>query len=110
MPLPFPALPALFPSELVAEAVRASRLQRCQAGVDLAYQEPSLVFLLGTDTRFTDGLGAAEFLNKGACRFALVDKRSERSFIQRADALGLRYTPAPDDRRLQHQYRQAGGR
>ena len=50
------------------------------------------MFLLGTDTRFTDGAGAAEFMNKGACRFALVDPRSERSFVQRANAIGLRYT------------------
>jgi hypothetical protein len=50
------------------------------------------VFLLGTDTRFTDGVGAADFMNGGPCRFALVDPRSERSFVQRADALGLRYT------------------
>ena len=49
------------------------------------------MFLLGTDTRFTDGAGAAEFLRGGACRFALVDARSERSFVQRADAIGLRY-------------------
>ena len=49
------------------------------------------MFLAGTDTRFTDGAGAAEFLNHGDCRFALVDARSERSFITRADAIGLRY-------------------
>ena len=56
-----------------------------------SYQEPSLVFLAGTATRFTDGVGAAEFLRSGACHFALVDPRSERSFVQRADAVGLRY-------------------
>ncbi|HEY1312031.1 MAG TPA: glycosyl transferase, partial [Pseudolabrys sp.] len=33
----------------------------------------------------------AEFLAKGACRFALIDARSERSFVQRADAIGLLY-------------------
>ena len=50
------------------------------------------MFLLGTGTRFTDGAGAAEFMNGGECRFALVDVRSERSFVQRADSVGLRYT------------------
>ena len=30
-------------------------------------------------------------MNKGACRFALIDARSERSFVQRANAIGLRY-------------------
>ena len=38
------------------------------------------------------GAGAAEFLRPAAdCRFALIDARSERSFVQRADAIGLRY-------------------
>jgi hypothetical protein len=47
--------------------------------------------LLGTETRFTDGAGAADFLSRGLCRFALVDQRSERSFTERADAIGLHY-------------------
>jgi hypothetical protein len=51
-----------------------------------------LVFLLGTDTRFTDGAGAADFLRTGSCHFALVDPRSERSFAQRAESTGLRYS------------------
>lgn len=88
----FPMLPALFPSALVAENVRASGCASPQLASTYAYQEPSLVFLLGTDTRFTDGAGAAEFMNGGPCRFALVDKSSERSFVQRADSVGLRYT------------------
>ena len=88
----FPMLPALFPSALVAENVRASGCGNPQLASTFAYQEPSLVFLLGTGTRFTDGAGAAEFMNGGECRFALVDVRSERSFVQRADSVGLRYT------------------
>lgn len=87
----FPALPALFPSALVAEAVRAQGCDNPQLATTGYYQEPSLVFLLGTRTRFTDGAGAAEFMNGGGCRFALVDTRSERSFVQRANAIGLRY-------------------
>jgi hypothetical protein len=42
----------------------------------------------------TDGSGAADFLSQGACRFALVEQRSERSFVQRAEAIGLRYNVA----------------
>ncbi len=87
----FPMLPALFPSALIAEEVRASGCEQPHVASTYAYQEPSLVFLLGTDTRFTDGAGAAEFLRAGPCHFALVDARSERSFVQRADAIGLRY-------------------
>ena len=87
----FPSLPALFPSALVADALRAGECGSPRVASTGYYQEPSLVFLLGTDTRFTDGAGAADFLSRGACRFALVDARSERSFVQRADAIGLHY-------------------
>ena len=30
-------------------------------------------------------------MSKGTCRYGLVDARSERSFVQRANAIGLRY-------------------
>src|SRR6185369_4461430 len=88
----FPSLPQLFPSAMVAEEIRASGCGEAHVASTFAYQEPSLVFQVGTDTRFTDGVGAAEFLRSGDCHFALIDPRSERSFVQRADALGLRYT------------------
>jgi hypothetical protein len=87
----FPLLPALFPSKLIADEIRASGCKEPHVASTFAYQEPSLVFMLGTDTRFTDGAGAAEFLNTGTCHFALIDPRSERSFIARANAIGLRY-------------------
>jgi 4-amino-4-deoxy-L-arabinose transferase-like glycosyltransferase len=87
----FPSLPALFPSALIADEARATGCDEPHVASTFAYQEPSLVFLLGTDTRFTDGAGAAEFLRAGRCHFALIDARSERSFIQRANAIGLRY-------------------
>jgi 4-amino-4-deoxy-L-arabinose transferase-like glycosyltransferase len=87
----FPALPALFPSALIANSLRASGCEQVHVAATGYYQEPSLVFLVGTDTRFTDGAGAAQFLRGGPCHFALIDARSERSFVQRADAIGLRY-------------------
>ena len=88
----FPSLPVLFPSALIAAEVRAAGCEPPHVASTYAYQEPSLVFLLGTETRFTDGAGAAEFLRSGPCHFALIDARNERSFVQRADALGVRYT------------------
>jgi len=88
----FPMLPSLFPSEIVAREVRAKACTDPHLASTFSYQEPSLVFLLGTETKFTDGPGAAEFLNGGPCRFALVDPRSERAFVQRANALGVRFT------------------
>jgi hypothetical protein len=87
----FPMLPALFPSRLIADEIHATGCKDPHVASTFAYQEPSLVFVAGTDTRFTDGAGAAAFLNDGPCHFALVDPRSERSFVQRANAIGLRY-------------------
>ena len=87
----FPSLPALFPSALIADEVRATGCEQPHVVSTFAYQEPSLVFLLGTETHFTDGADAAEFLRIGACHFALIDPRNERSFVQRAEAVGLRY-------------------
>jgi hypothetical protein len=49
--------------------------------------------MTGTWTTLTDGSGAADFLSQGSCRFALVEQRTERSFVQRAEAIGLRYNP-----------------
>ena len=90
----FPALPALFPSAVIADDVRATGCAQPRVAATGYYQEPSLVFLLGTDTLFTSGAGAAEFLAKGPCHFALIDARSERSFVLRANAIGLRYALA----------------
>ncbi|MBV8922265.1 ArnT family glycosyltransferase [Bradyrhizobium sp.] len=88
-----PALTPLFPS---AEIARALRNVAC-AGPKAAaagFHEPSLVFMTGTSTVLTDGSGAADFLAQGSCRFALVEKSSERSFVLRAEAIGLRYNVA----------------
>jgi 4-amino-4-deoxy-L-arabinose transferase-like glycosyltransferase len=85
-----PALVRLFPSPEVA---RALRNVTC-VGPKIAsagFHEPSLVFMTDTSTLLTDGSGAANFLSQGTCRFALVESRSERNFVARAEAIGLRY-------------------
>jgi 4-amino-4-deoxy-L-arabinose transferase-like glycosyltransferase len=89
-------LPSLeiFPSVALARAVKASGCERPLAA-SAGFQEPSLVFLLGTRTQLMDGAGAAEFLRQGGCRFALIEQRQERSFAQRAEATGVRYTAGP---------------
>ncbi len=90
-----PSLPALFPSAQLATVLRDSSCKQPSAAL-AGYHEASLVFLLGTQTRLTDGSGAAEFLRQGPCRFAMLDGRSEqRNFVQRAEAIGLRYTSLP---------------
>ena len=88
-----PSLTTLFPS---AEIARALRNVVCVGPMAAAagFHEPSLVFMTDTSTVLTDGSGAADFLNQGSCRFALVEQRSERSFVQRAEAIGLRYNVA----------------
>jgi hypothetical protein len=80
----------VFPSAAIARVLRTSGCTQPLAAA-AGYQEPSLVFLVGTETRMTDGPHAAEFLREGPCRFALVESRQERGFAQQAEALGLRY-------------------
>jgi 4-amino-4-deoxy-L-arabinose transferase-like glycosyltransferase len=87
----FPMMPALFPSKLLAEHVKAAGCADPQVAASYSYEEPSLVFLLGTDTHFSKGARAAEFLREGPCHFALIDPGSERSFVRRANAIGLHY-------------------
>ncbi|HVV42096.1 MAG TPA: phospholipid carrier-dependent glycosyltransferase, partial [Nitrobacter sp.] len=84
------ALTPLFPSPEIARALRNVVCVGPKAAAS-GYHEPSLVFMTGTSTLLTDGSGAADFLNQGPCRFALVESRTERAFAQRADAIGLRY-------------------
>src|SRR6266702_267018 len=85
-----PSLTPVFPSIEIARALRNVTCVGPKAA-SAGYHEPSLVFLTGTQTLLTDGSGAADFLRQGSCRFALIEQRSERSFVQRAEAPGLRY-------------------
>lgn len=86
----FASIPALFPAVQIAGLLSQARCAYPEV-TTAGYHEPSLVFLIGTGLQHTDGPGAAEFLREGGCRFALIDSRLERSFAQRADAIGLRY-------------------
>jgi 4-amino-4-deoxy-L-arabinose transferase-like glycosyltransferase len=89
-----PSLGQLFPSPTLARILRDSGCARPEAAA-VGYQEPSLVFLAGTATRLADTAGAAEFLRGGECRFVFIEAREERSFAQRAEAVGLRYSAGP---------------
>ena len=88
-----PSLTTLFPSAEIARALRNVVCVGPKAAA-AGFHEPSLVFMTDTSTLLTDGSGAADFLNQGSCRFALVEQRSERAFVQRAEAIGLRYNAA----------------
>jgi len=86
-----PLMRPLFPSPTLAAWVADDGCPNPLVAA-AGYHEPSLVFLLGTQTRLVDGAGAAEVLKGGPCRFALIESRHERAFGQRADAIGLRYS------------------
>ena len=83
--------PAAFPAVALAQILKDSSCQHPLAA-SAGYEEPSLVFLAGTETRLTDASSAADFLNGGACRFAFIESRQERIFARRAEAIGLQYT------------------
>ena len=89
-----PSLEPAFPSVALAEVLRDSNCQDPVAA-SAGYEAPSLVFLAGTKTYFTDAAGAADFLLKGPCRFAFVEVRQQRAFALRAEAIGLRYNAGP---------------
>jgi 4-amino-4-deoxy-L-arabinose transferase-like glycosyltransferase len=89
-----PSLSYFFPSLTLARFLHAGGCANPIAAA-AGYQEPSLVFLAGTETHLTDSFGAAEFLRGGGCRFALIESRQEKSFAQRAEAIGVRYIAGP---------------
>jgi 4-amino-4-deoxy-L-arabinose transferase-like glycosyltransferase len=89
-----PSLEPAFPSVELAQVLHDSDCEHPVAA-SAGYEEPSLVFLAGTTTRFTDVNGAADFLRQGSCRFAFIEARQERGFALRAEAIGLRYDRGP---------------
>jgi 4-amino-4-deoxy-L-arabinose transferase-like glycosyltransferase len=89
-----PSLEPAFPSVALADVLHESHCEDPVAA-SAGYEAPSLVFLAGTKTHFTDAAGAADFLLKGPCHFAFVDMRQQRAFALRAEAIGLRYDRGP---------------
>src|SRR5271170_3064161 len=92
--LTFAKIGSLFPAVPLSDYVRSTNCPN-PGTVTAGYHEPSLVFLVGTNLNHGDGASAADFLNGGSCRFAFIEKSQERSFVQRADALALRYSSGP---------------
>ena len=89
-----PSLHPLFPSVALADVLQHANCKDARAA-SAGYEEPSLVFLAGTDTQLTSGAGAADFLKSGGCRFAFVEAREEGAFARRAAAIGLHYKTEP---------------
>ena len=92
--LTFAKIGSLFPSVPLSDYVRNTNCPD-PGTVTAGYHEPSLVFLVGTNLNHGTGASAADFLNGGICRFAFIERSQERSFVQRAAALGLRYASGP---------------
>jgi 4-amino-4-deoxy-L-arabinose transferase-like glycosyltransferase len=90
-----PWLKPVFPSVTLANILHNANCKDPVAA-SAGYEEPSLVFLAGTDTRLTDASSAADFLLQGSCRFAFIEVRQERTFALRAEAIGLRYQRGPN--------------
>ncbi len=90
-----PWLKPVFPSVTLAKILHNANCKDPVAA-SAGYEEPSLVFLAGTDTRLTDASSAADFLLQGSCRFAFIEVHQERTFALRAEAIGLRYERAPN--------------
>lgn len=59
--------------------------------VAAGYHEPSLVFLLGTHIRLTDGLGAARFLEGAPGRVAVVNDREKGAFLKAWDDRTMKF-------------------
>ncbi|MDO8605913.1 MAG: glycosyltransferase family 39 protein [Phaeospirillum sp.] len=83
-----PQLDMLFVSRAAAELVAMRPHQG--AVVVAGYAEPSLVFLLGTDTVLTNGANAAVNLTKGPAALSLVADREEKDFFAAAAANNVR--------------------
>ncbi len=89
-----PRLRAVFPSAALAELLEASGCAERRAVTSFTFDEPSLVFLAGTETKATDIFGAVGFLSAGPCRFAFVDTADADRFAGQAASTRLRYRPA----------------
>jgi hypothetical protein len=63
--------------------------------VSAGFTEPSLVFLVGTDTVLTgNGAAAAKILAEDSCAMALVDQNQNQAFLDQAALDGMQPTYA----------------
>ncbi len=74
-----PTLDPIWLSRSVARVIAQDHLEG-RPVVAAGYAEPSLVFLLGTDTRLTTGESAARFLMESPTALAVVSDREEAPF------------------------------
>ncbi|HYM03968.1 MAG TPA: glycosyltransferase family 39 protein [Stellaceae bacterium] len=88
-----PRLDALWLSRGAAEIVARYRPPRDAPVVAVGYSEPSLVFLLGTATRFVSPDQAADYLTSARGASALVSDRDEAAFRAALETRGWEARP-----------------
>jgi len=76
------------------DAVITGQMGRPAAIAASGFHEPSLVFLLGRDLLLVDGAEAALFLAEAPGGLALVEARQNPAFLEMAQSLKLKLTPA----------------
>ena len=91
-----PRLDRLWVSTRVAAAVARAKPCPRTLVTSAGFSEPSLVFLLGTRTRFGDGTAAAEALLGDACAMALVDAPDLAAFSSRLARAGKTAEPVAE--------------
>ncbi|MFG1179392.1 ArnT family glycosyltransferase [Xanthobacter versatilis] len=85
-----PQMRALWISERLAQVARE---EGCPAEkiASFPYQEPSLVFLVGTKINYILPDAAAVLLKQGGCALAFIDTRFHTWFETKATEIGLKY-------------------
>ncbi|MFG1478201.1 glycosyltransferase family 39 protein [Xanthobacter sp. V4C-4] len=86
-----PQMRAVWISERLA-AIAAQAGCPAENIASVPYQEPSLVFLVGTKINYIAPTEAAELLKKGGCALAFIERRMQPLFEQRAGELKLKYS------------------
>jgi hypothetical protein len=90
----FPQLETIWLSPRIASVVDRARPCPDSVLVSAGFTEPSLVFLVGTDTVLTgNGAAAAKALAGDACALALVDQNQNRAFLDQAALDGMQPIP-----------------
>ena len=81
-----PSLKTIWVAPRLAAAIKRHALCPQPQIASAGFEEPSLIFLVGTRTQLVDGDGAARFLAEGGCRIALVTTNNEPAFIAKLAA------------------------
>ena len=88
--LTFANVANLFPAMQVMKNLPRPRNCEQMEFVSSGYEEPSIVFLTGTATKFLPGAEAAAAMAGSKCTLGIIDSTQEDSFLRRVAELGRR--------------------